>query len=227
LEFEKNNNIRSTFFLKAGGKTKHDISYSLKSRYIKNLVKSLKNDDFDIGLHPSYNAYNNNDMMYNEKMKLLESGIGTKIGVREHFLRYDINITSKMQDKLGFIYDSTIGFHDYEGFRASYCLPYRIYDIIEDRALNIWEIPLIIMDATLNDYRKLNKTESLDVVKKLIDVIKKYKGTGVLLFHNTCYDEFDFKGWGEVYEKSILYAQKENAFIGSLREILDSYVKSI
>jgi hypothetical protein len=225
MNFEKRNKIHSTFFFKTGGRTKHDISYSIKSQYVKNLIRRLILNKFDIGLHPSYNAYNDVKMMAEEKYKLVEMGINKEIGVRDHFLRFDIHSTSRIQNELGFVYDSTLGFHDFEGFRSSYCLPYRIYDIELDKPLDIWEIPLVMMDATLNDYRHMSKSESIETIKSLIKTIKYYKGVGVLLFHNTCYDDFDFQGWGNVFEKCILYAIEENAFIGSLKEIKD-YIDS-
>jgi hypothetical protein len=225
LKFENDNKLSSTFFFKSGGNSKHDSKYSLKDKYLKEVFKKVKAGKKEIGLHPSYNAYKNYEMMQKEKNRLFTAITQEIDGVREHFLRYDINSTSQIQYRLNFLYDSSLGYHDYEGFRASYCLPYQIYDCVNDKKMRIWEFPLVMMDATLQEYRKFDNKASLEKIKEIVRNIKYFNGIGAFLFHNSIYDEFDYRGWGEIFEISIKYAISEDAFVGSLKEILEKAIK--
>jgi hypothetical protein len=93
--------------------------------------------------------------------------------------------------------------------------------------IGIWEVPLLAMDGTLQSYRNKSAEESLEIIRELILTVKKYRGVGVLLFHNTCYDELDFPGWGHVFESSLEFALAEGAFVGSASEILNSYLGTL
>ena len=58
-------------------------------------------------------------------------------------------------DQLGFAYDSSQGYADGPGMRAGLSLPYRPYDLAADRPLDMLELPLVVMDATLAEDRYL------------------------------------------------------------------------
>jgi len=58
----------------------------------------------------------------------------------------------------------------------------------------------------------------------MMNQIIKYGGVFTLLFHNICYDDLDYKGWGEVYEGSIEYAESKSIKITSLKIILEEYI---
>jgi len=223
IDFELKNNIRSTFFIKTGCSSKHDVSYSVKNIFVKEKIEFLKEKNFDIGLHPSYKTYNNEIKMKNEKNRLINLLNYNEFGVRQHYLRYDINITPFLHEKLSFIYDSSLGYHDVEGFRTGFSYPHYLYSIKDDKILNIIEIPLIIMDSTLEYYRKLQPQQALDVIKEMTKTIKKYGGVLTILFHNTCYDELDYPGWSVVYEESVNCFTNNNLQIFSLREVLTAY----
>lgn len=224
LEVEQEFNATSSFFFKSGATNKRDVSYRLRSGYVRNLIGRLENMGHDIGLHPSFNAYNNIRIMRREK-KRLENIVSNKVsGVRQHFLRFEIPKTWRLQEQFRFLYDTTLGFADIEGFRAGFCHPFQPYDIDKDEAINIWELSLLVMDATLTDYRKLPADESLEVFKRTISTVKMHNGIGVLLFHNTCYDTLDFAGWDYVFEKVVEFAFEQGAFLGSCKEALELYL---
>jgi len=223
LEVEQEFNVTSSFFFKTGATNRRDVSYSIRSEYVRNLIRRLENTGHEIGLHPSFNTYDNARIMRREKERL-EKIVSNKVsGVRQHYLRFHIPTTWRLHEQLGFLYDTTLGFADSEGFRVGYCHPFQPYDVEKDKAMNIWELPLLVMDGTLTDYRKLLAEESLDIFKRLIFTVKKYNGVGVLLFHNTCYDRFDFAGWDYVFEKVVEFAFEEGAYLGNCKEIIELY----
>jgi peptidoglycan/xylan/chitin deacetylase (PgdA/CDA1 family) len=226
LKLEKESGVHSTFYLKTGVTSRHDVSYRLNDGYGHEFLRALEAGGHEVGLHPSYNAFLDRGKMKVEKERL-EGALHVKpAGVRQHFLRFRIPETWKIQAELGFIHDATLGFSDHEGFRAAVCHPFRPYDIDNEDVIPMWEIPLLAMDGTFQSYRSKSAEESLEIIKSLIRTVKKYHGVGVLLFHNTCYDELDYPGWGRVFEESLRFSLEEGAFVGSALEILNSYLET-
>jgi hypothetical protein len=226
LTVEKDAGIHATYYLKTGATSRHDVSYRINDGYGRNLVTSLETAGHEIGLHPSYNSFTSSKKMGAEKENLNHVVRAKAKGVRQHFLRFKIPETWRVQAVLGFEHDATLGFPGHEGFRAAICHPFRSYDSEKDEVIGIWEVPLLAMDGTFQSYRNKSAEESLEIIKELILTVKKYHGVGVLLFHNTCYDQLDFPGWWRVFESSLEFALAEGAFVGSTSEILNSYLRT-
>ena len=106
-----------------------------------------------------------------------------------HRLTFDLPTTAILQKRAGLLYDNTLLFAEHEGFRNSFCLPFKLYDFAEDRMIDHWMIPLNVMDSTLFNYRKLDFAEAFSSVMKIIDEIKYFNGTFSLLWHNGYFDE--------------------------------------
>ena len=46
--------------------------------------------------------------------------------------------------------DSTLGWAERPGFRSGFSFPYRLYDLGRERAHSLVEVPLVLMDGTLD-----------------------------------------------------------------------------
>ncbi len=223
FEFESGLGIKSTFFLKSGGATKYDARYRW-DEFMFEFVRKLKENEFEIGLHPSFDAFDKVELMRSEKEKIFEFVGSNVYGVRQHYLRYDFKITPFIQGELGFKYDSTLGFLSRHGFRCGYVFPFKIFDVDKNVEMEIYEIPIVFMDAVYQYGKSVKLVEEiLDELINLLRVVKVFGGVMTVLFHNTIYDEFDFKGWDFVYEEFVKLALKEGAFVGSCREIIDLF----
>lgn len=223
FEFEKSKNVKSTFFLKSGRTSRYDARYKW-DQFFLDFVDELKKSGFEIALHPSFETFDNFELMREEKNKL-ESLVNLRLdGVRQHYLRYDFKITPSIHNELGFRYDSTLGFNLRQGFRCGYAFPYKIYDIEKDVELEVYEIPLVFMDAVYQYGRSLKKVdEILAELINLAKVVKSFGGVITVLFHNFVYDEFDFENWDFVFEEFLKFAINSDAFAGSCSEILDLF----
>jgi len=226
LMTERQYQSHATYFLKAGWTSKHDVSYRLSDGSMRRYLAALKSDGHEIGLHPSYNTHLDGSRMALEKQRLDEACGVKSAGVRQHFLRFQAGQTWRIQAGEGFLYDSTLGFPDHEGFRVSFCHPFRAYDVERDEPMKLWELPLVGMDGTFQSYRNKSAESGLTIIQSLIATVKKYRGVAVLLFHNTCYDDLDFPGWGKAFEGSLAFSIQAGAFVGSGKEILESYLRS-
>ena len=81
--------------------------------------------------------------------------------------------------------DSTLTFAGCAGFRCGVCYPYKVYDLVERRTMDVVERPLIVMDGTLFEYMKLSNEEALEICIGLAEQCRKYDGEFIFLWHNT------------------------------------------
>ena len=212
-----------TFFIKTKARDPHDVFYSLKGRQIRTRLSELKTADFEIGFHPSYLAHTSSSLL-EEEVTLFIDAIGKRPeSVRHHYLRYESPATAVLHEKLGFKIDSTLGFAEHEGFRHGTCLPFQIYDIEQDRALNVWEMPLAVMESTLFNHRSLSSEEADDVTTHILETCRRFGGVCVLLWHNTLWDERDYPGWGQHFLDTLDKAVKEKALISSVTNAFSSW----
>ena len=223
MDLENKYGFKSSFYFMSGGNTKYDASYSINDSYIVSLIKILQQKGFEIGLHPSFNSYNDFQILNLQKEKLEKVTENVILGGRQHYLRWKTPNTWRILEKAELKYDTTLSFADHEGFRCGICFPYRPFDILGNRVLNIWELPLIIMDGSLFNYQNLTPEEGFQRIKNLIDTTKKYNGLFVLLWHNSSLDELKLPGWIKTYERTMEYLGKQNVFDDTARGIMNCW----
>ncbi|WP_102400021.1 polysaccharide deacetylase family protein [Haloimpatiens massiliensis] len=223
-EYEKG--FKSSFYFMSGGNSQFDNNYSLQDYRIKELIEHIENKGFEVGYHGSFNSFDDINIMDEEKTRIDEIVTCNSYGCRQHYLRFSTPTTWRIQEKVGLLYDTTLGYADYEGFRTGYCFPYKPFDLIEDRVMDIWEIPLIVMDATVSNYRKLSRSEGIERIKNLIDLVEKYKGVFTLLWHNSSFDELNnvWNKWDGAYEEILDYLVYKNAYVSSGRNIINKLI---
>lgn len=198
LDRERQHDVRATWFFKAGVTGRRDVRYALQSTFLKDAYRCMHEAGHEVGLHPSFNAHLNADVVAGERSRL-EAASGRTISVlRQHYLRFHYPRTWRMHAELGVEVDSTLGFADHEGFRAGMCHPFLPFDLERRRVLPLVEIPLHVMDGTLAFYRGRTPAEAQALMFDLLDVVHAHEGVAVVLFHNTCDDAHDFAGWSEV-----------------------------
>lgn len=218
INTEKKYNFKSSFYFMSGGTSKLDNSYKINNKKVQKLITQIKSEGFEVGYHGSFNSFNNLKLMKHEKQKL--DRYTHKYGVRQHYLRFSAPCTWRNQEQVGLLYDSTLSFADCEGFRCGTCFPFKPYDILENRVLNIWEIPLIVMDGTLIEYKQLGLQESVTNITNLIDTIRTYGGVFSLLWHNSSFHGQTWSQWINGYEKIMNYLKTNNCIATSGENII-------
>ncbi|MFC2104103.1 polysaccharide deacetylase family protein [Bacteroidota bacterium] len=221
LEIENENNISATYFFLDQDQKHQDSYYKFTDDRIRNLIKHLETNNAEIGLHGTIRSANSVDAMKLTLSNLQSVAKQKIVGVRQHTLRYKHPDTIKIQEVVGIKYDTTLGFAAHEGFRNSYCLPFKLYDFKKDRMLNVWEFPLIVMDGTLFGYRNLNYKEATESIIKLIDEVIKFNGIFTLLWHNSFFEEILFPGIEDFYKKLLKEITNMQPLSISGRELLE------
>lgn len=213
----------ATYFLKTAAPDPHDVPYRLGSAFLRRRIPVLQAADFEIGLHPSYRAHTDAAMLAAERERLVRATGRDPLSVRQHYLRYEAPTTPRLQADLGFRIDSTLGFAGHEGFRHATCLPFQVFDADANAALDLWEMPLAVMESTLFNRRGLDAEGARAATDAVMRACRRFGGACVALWHNTLWDELDYPGWGRHFVETLDAACDDGALVASLRDALDAW----
>lgn len=222
MEIENKYKVKSTFFF-LNEKRKFDFfqktklniffgSYSLYEDKIAEIIQKLHRNGWEMGVHGSYNSYNNKDLLKKEKSEL-EDVLGDKvIGIRQHYCNLEIPRTWQIQYEVGFLYDSTFGFKRGNGFRDKKYLPFHPLNN------SFLEIPITIMDATLFSNYEDNEAIMRHCIN-LINEAENKNGVLTLLWHQRVFNENEFPNWSRIYEEIIKECKRRGAYFGRCIDI--------
>jgi len=185
---EKKFGFNSVWFFLPKGDPSIDAYYSFNEIRIEQLVNKLLEYGDEIGLHATYNSFTDEKVLTNDFNSIKNLLGENPIGNRQHWLRIKYPETLRILEKIGIRYDSSWAFHDHTGWRNSYCLPFRPYDLENNKMMDIWEFPLAVMDVSLFEYHGFNQETALSMIGELLDVIEKYNGLFTFLWHNSYFE---------------------------------------
>lgn len=189
----------SWFFLPRDGGP-FDADYNLHDPDVLDMIHRLAGLEQEIGLHGSIKGatdYGHLRTIYQNFAQLLGH---QPAGIRMHFLSLKYPDTMREFDQMGISYDCSLGFSKMEGFRFGYCFPFRPYDHERGEMSSVWEIPLVAMDTTLLEHRRLGYDEVFHQFEILLDEVARFHGVFTLLWHNTTFDEWQHPGIVKFYE---------------------------
>lgn len=199
-QLERRNNFRSTFYFLDRGVRHSDAYYAFNEKRMIELYEFLQREACEIGLHGTVRSVDDPVTMQQSLTKLKASSKASIVGIRQHRLLWKHPKTAIVQHAVGLGYDTTLGFAAHEGFRNSYCGPFKLYDFENDKMLDLWEFPLNVMDVTLFAYRNYAPHEAMKKCIEIIEEVRKFKGIFTLLWHNSFFDEDAYPGVTKFYE---------------------------
>ncbi len=193
--------VKSYFFFMAEGLTNYDNNYKSNSSETLYLVSKIKQRGHYIGIHPSFNAYNNKEQLTKEKQELEKNfGISITFG-REHFLRFEVPTTWQIWEDNNMEWDSTVGYADKEGFRCGVCYEYNVFNIHSRQKLELKEKPLIAMEASFTYQENITPKLMEEKIIDLMDKVKKYNGEFVFLWHNSSLNTKEWRNYRNIYQR--------------------------
>lgn len=202
INLSEKQGYKSRFYFMPGKMGEKDVKFDIDNPKVIETINYIIDRGHIIGIHPSYNAYNDVDTFGNELERLKRITPNIKEG-RQHFLRFENPLTWQIWDKFGLSTDSTIGYNGDIGFRAGVCCEYPVFDLYNKKTLNLRERPLLIMDTAIRNITN-GKTKAFEKSKNIINLTKKYHGDFVILWHNSNLAINEWEGWSEVYKGIIL-----------------------
>jgi hypothetical protein len=151
-----------------------DPSYEItKNKELIDQCRELILRGREIGLHGSFFSAEDETLFLKEK-HLLEKMINIPVKkTRQHWLNYVETTTPFIHEKTGINTDSSLGFNDIPGFRSGVASIYNPYDHRKQRAFSFDEIPLVLMDAHIDDHIKCD--DDFDWLFKCFGVTKKFE----------------------------------------------------
>jgi len=190
--------------------------YDIKDPEIVKVIKKLDRNGWEVGLHGSYDSYDDVDRLKYEKM-VLEDILGHEvIGIRQHYLNLKKPDTWEIQKEAGLKYDSSLGSTEEYGFHFGDKVKFPFDD---DFAV----FPLTIMDSAL-----MSRTESLEEAweecEKLLKQAREKNAIMTILWHPRMFNEKEFPGHAKIYRKIIEKAQEMDAWVGPIKKLYESLV---
>jgi hypothetical protein len=205
---EARRGFRSTYFFAATSRLARngsllDVPYDIRESRFVDLVRALRDDGVEVGLHASYRAHAVPGMLAAEKDRL-ERVAGTQVhGLRHHYwqLGPDPAATLGAHAEAGFRYDSSLAFNDHPGFRRSVARGFNPFDTARGRALGTRQLPVFCMDGSV-----LYGSEDVDAavasVAAALAEVRAVGGLGVIDWHaETSIPDGARPAWGTAYQE--------------------------
>lgn len=192
--------------------------YSLDDPRVQDLIETLDENGWEIGLHGSYESYRDADRLATEK-ETLESLLGREVaGVRQHYLNLEQPTTWINQRAVGFEYDATLGSTQKCGFQYGY-EPLRPFD---DEFV---VFPVTIMDTLLPDPQTDWET-AWNLCEQLLLEARENTAVMSLLWHPRYFSD-DYPGFTRLYRRLIERATELGAWVGPVGDLYESLVHSV
>jgi hypothetical protein len=78
-----------------------------------------------------------------------------------------------------------MGLHDALGFRAGTSMPYRWYDLLDERSTTLTVHPFAVMDNTLRVKLGLSPEQAVERVERIVQRIRAVEGTFTAIWHES------------------------------------------
>lgn len=195
-----NQNQTCIYFVLSGGDTEFDEAIPLDTPEMQSLLALLKTT-YPLGLHPSYDSYDNPALIGIEK-NLLEQSIGQKVTKsRQHFLRFRLPLTYQTLWQQGIEEDYSMAYAKVCGFRASTAHPFYFFNLETNNQIPLLIYPTAIMDVSLRYLMNLTISSAIQKIEQLVQEVKNVNGVFVSIWHNSNLSETDgWLEWKAVYE---------------------------
>ncbi len=188
-------NLEATFFvISGGGRGDIDGSYVVEQPWIRHLLRSIHERGHQIGIHPTYESWRDPARTKAEFDRLRsvcasEGIVQSQWGGRQHYLRWEPQMTWQNYESAGIDFDSSLGYADDTGFRCGTCQEFPVFNLRTREELQLRERPLMAMDATLfgkpdKDGLDLTPQEAIQRLRSLQETCERYDGDLTLLWHN-------------------------------------------
>ena len=188
--------VGSTFFFAAGGRHPEDPKYQIENGQMPALVRELAATGSEIGLHGSYLASEDAELLTKEKRRF-ERATGISVDTyRQHYLRFHAESPERLS-AAGFRYDSSLGTEFSLGFLDGVSVPHSLGDVLE--------LPVSVMDTCFQEASDVNRAYATDASRRaaLGQVVSNVRGVHGLIvvdWHQNYFDEGDYPGFRQLYE---------------------------
>jgi hypothetical protein len=182
-------------------------------------LRRTREAGFEIALHASYRSRERPGAIAEELAPL-----GPAQGLRHHYLRSDPPRLAAELRAAGLRYDSSIGWPSLPGLRAGTPYPYRLWDPAR-REPGAWELPLVLMDATLAEerYLGLDADTAFETTIATLEPVAAHGGVVAILWHPPSHHPRLSQGYDRLYRRLLRWIEERGGGVGSAAWVLDRW----
>lgn len=188
IEAHKQHNTKALYFFLLGDYGPNDKNHSSSDLRFQSLIKHLA-DYSMVGVHPSFGSNNNLRQLKIEISRLgnITHKLITKS--RQHFSMLKFPATYKDLLQAGLFSDYSMGYTNHNGFRSSFCYPYKWYSLDIESVSSLTIHPFCITENILLAGETNSKKTLVELANPVVNEVKKYNGQLISIFHNDSFDE--------------------------------------
>jgi len=183
IEAHKKTSTKAIYFFLLGDYGTNDKNHSSSDLRFQSLIKHLA-DYSDVGIHPSFGSNNNLRQLKVETARLGNITHRLIAKSRQHFSMLKFPNTYKDLLQTGLFADYSMGYTNQNGFRASYCYPYKWYSLDIESVSSLIIHPFCISENTLLANRSKEKKSLIELAYPIVSEVKTYGGEMISVFHN-------------------------------------------
>ncbi len=201
IESHKLSQSKAIYFLLLGDYGPNDKNHSATDLRFQSLIKHL-GDYSMMGIHPSYGSNNNLRQLKVEVARLgnIIHRLITKS--RQHFSMLKFPQTYQNLLQAGLMSDYSMGYTNHNGFRASYCYPYKWYSLDIESVSSLTIHPFCISENCLLSNSAREHKTFMELASPLVNEVKTYGGELISIFHNDSFTTKMKKFYREFLEVS-------------------------
>ncbi|MGI8545889.1 MAG: hypothetical protein ACR2M1_00920 [Gemmatimonadaceae bacterium] len=225
LEAERAHGVLSTWFILCGSPTANsfvagDVTYRPESVGARAILRRIAGGRNAIGLHGSFATSEGPAVFRDQRARLSALTGQPALGVRQHFLRMRPGATQAAMCAAGFVYDSTFGFADRNGFRLGVADAVPAWEETGKDALPLQLIPFCWMDRALSKYRGVeDPAEWLADAMAMADEARAVDGLWVGIWHPNMAPALGFPGATEAFSELVHRLTALDPYVATLDTI--------
>jgi hypothetical protein len=177
-------NFQSTLFAVPRQLHRRDPNYEISE--IVSRLNDAQPNGFSVGMHASYTSIIEGSTLLPETTAMEKAWGRKAIANRQHWLRFESHeklYRAVASAKLAL--DSSLGFPDQVGFRNGASFAFPPYNLEDEEPYEFLEIPLVIMDGSLEAASRESKENPQDVADEVLRASRRWSWGGVsVLWHN-------------------------------------------
>jgi hypothetical protein len=224
-EIEETHGIASTYFF---GTDAEDFDYKTDDEDLKLEIENINKKGHEIALLASIESCKT-DTHSPESLKIMKLKGKEKIGVRQNKYLYDREKTSEFHRNHKYIYNSTVGTSQLQGFENGIGLPFFSTNLDLDRDFfslkKCLEIPLVFSDETLilSPSKRITFDRAKHIVTDLIENSKFFNGLLTFDFAIGNFNEIPYNL--KLFTFLLENLKQEDCCIGTYEETADWWKK--
>jgi hypothetical protein len=183
IEANRKSGVKSIYFFLLGDYGVNDKNHSASNLDFQALIKHLS-DYAAIGIHPSFGSTGNLHQLKVEISRLSQITHRQISKSRQHFSILKFPETYQFLLQSDITHDYSMGYTNFNGFRAAFCYPFKWYSIDDESSTSLMVHPFSVSENTAEYYQSREKSSFMQQVLPIIVEVKKYGGELISIFHN-------------------------------------------